>query len=637
MNDPIPPTPPDLGQLKGDYDIVGELGGPSASRNLIATRRSSAGNRRDDDGRVLIEIVQQPEGDEAHALDHLASDTKILSSLRHRRLIPILEGRWLGDDAYAVIRERIDDPSVAEMLAQGETFTNTRTAAILREVHGLLDWAREQNIVHRRLTPDRIFLEPMSDRVRIAFAAGPLPRIRTTDAAVDDTLTVVRLAMAMLTSHANPADYEGRSLAEMRPDLPERLLEETETLLDDPLKGTDVHSFLALIGMADPMAEGESERDRVRAEVLEEQRVEREKLANERAEFERHMEEERGTLAAEGEELRRIFAQEKATLERAFAEAQQRIVVERAQMQRILADERAVLVARRTELERDVAARRAAIEYAAAADRLRINELRAEIQRLGEMEVERKRHAALEELDDSEIKLDTGDLRTPSFIPPIVPPLDEITFRDFDPLAPSKRVSPTPRLSGLSQLEEAVASVTMPRPKRGAERRWAVPAAIAAAIVLLVTSAILLRNRPTGAASPGPTAAVRTLPVAAVHTGSPAATPRSGAPAARPGAPAAVAFADSAVARRWLDSLRAAYPMDLESAMSQAEAAQRSSARAAAAVRAATPVRAARTAAQAEASAADSIARLVPGARIRSDAESQDAAPTSPDTATTSP
>src|SRR4051812_47124738 len=156
MPDAVPLTAPELDSLRGEYDIVGELGGHSTMRAVIATAREQGSKRREDGGRVLIEIVRKPEGDEAHALDHLASDTKILSSIRHRRLIPILEGRWLGEDAFAVVRERIDDPSLAEKLGQGEPFTNTRAAAILREVHGLLEWAREQNIVHRAVSPDRI-------------------------------------------------------------------------------------------------------------------------------------------------------------------------------------------------------------------------------------------------------------------------------------------------------------------------------------------------------------------------------------------------------------------------------------------------------------------------------------------------
>ena len=234
MTDSTRSSEPELNALADDFDIVGELSVGGRTPFLIATRKTGSGKREQDSSRVLIEIVRPPEGDESHALDHLASDTKLLSNLRHRRLVSILEGRWLGDDAFAVVREHVDDPSAADLLARGQPFTNTRTAAILREVHGVLQWAREQDVVHRRVTPDRLFLEPTTDRVRVTFAVGPVQRIRTIDAATEDVVTVVRLAMAMLTGGIRPEEIEGRSFAELRPDLPDRLHEETARLLVEP-------------------------------------------------------------------------------------------------------------------------------------------------------------------------------------------------------------------------------------------------------------------------------------------------------------------------------------------------------------------------------------------------------------------
>src|SRR5215216_1689523 len=97
----------DLTAIAADYDIVGEHARGARTHYLIATRKGVVGKRRDDSSRVLIEIVRPPEGDESHALDHLASDTKLLSNLRHRRLVSILAGKWLSDDAFAVVREYV--------------------------------------------------------------------------------------------------------------------------------------------------------------------------------------------------------------------------------------------------------------------------------------------------------------------------------------------------------------------------------------------------------------------------------------------------------------------------------------------------------------------------------------------------
>ena len=435
MADSTRTTDPDLTNLTADFDIVGELGTGPRTQYLIATRKTTPGKRRDDTDRVLVEVVHPPEGDESHALDHLASDTKLLSGLRHRRLVSIVEGRWLGPDAFAVIREYVDDPSVADLLARGNSFTNTRIAAILREVHGVLQWAREQDVVHRHITPDRLFLEPTSDRVRVTFGAGPLQRVRTTDPTTEDVLTVVRLAVAMLTGGISADEAEGRSVAELRPDLPDRLFEETERLLREPATDEELTLYLALIGMADPVAEGETERDRIRAELVEEQRVEREKLAAERADLDRLIAEERQKLAQEGEELRGAFAQDKAKLEREFAAEQRLLAAERVEMQRIITQERAELQAKREAMQRELGERLAEIERAAAEDRAKIEALRAEDPARGrEGDGAACARPRSRSWTTPRFGVHTGKYATPAFMAPKLAPFPELVFRDDDRL-----------------------------------------------------------------------------------------------------------------------------------------------------------------------------------------------------------
>jgi hypothetical protein len=534
MPDSTRTSEPVFTALADDFDIVGELGAAPGTRFLIATRKTVDDKRRDESGRVIIEIVTPPKGDESHALDHVASDTKLLSTLRHRRLVPIIEGRWIGDDAFAVVREQVDDPSVADLLARGDPFTNVRTAAILREVHGLLQWAREHDVVHRRVTTDRVFLEPTSDRVRVSFAAGPLQRVSPIDPTTADVTTVVRLAVAMLSGGSRPEDTEEQSFAELRPDLPERLHEETERLLKEPATDHDLTLYLALIGMADPVAEGETERDRIRAEVIEEQRVEREKLANERAELERHIEEERQKLVAEGEELRAAFEKEKETLQREFAAAQRLIAAERTEMQRIITEERAELSKKRDALERLAGERIAEIERAAEADRATIEALRERIQTAGEAEMERKRAAALEELDDSELKLNTGRYATPRFVEPQLEPFPGIAFQRDEHLAKKDPVEQPAVEAEPALVMGVVDKIKSPQRPPIAWRRWAVRGGIAAVILITAGSAMVIESRsPDIGTSPRATAP---RPNAAAKPTTPAATPPlAAAPAA--GAP----------------------------------------------------------------------------------------------------
>jgi hypothetical protein len=568
MTDSTRSSEPELSALADDFDVVGEMSVGGRTPFLIATRKSGAGKRQQDSSRVLIEIARPPEGDESHALDHLASDTKLLSNLRHRRLVSILEGRWLGDDAFAVVREYVDDPSAADLLARGEPFTNTRTAAILREVHGVLQWAREQDVVHRRVTPDRLFLEPTTDRVRVSFAVGPVQRIRTTDGATEDVVTVVRLAIAMLTAGLRPEETEGRSFAELRPDLPARLFEETARLLVEPATDAELTLYLALIGMADPVAEGETERDRIRAEVLEEQRVEREKLAKQRADVARLEAEERRRLAEEGEELRGAFAQEKTKLEREFAAAQRLLAAERTEMQRIIAAERAELLAKREALEKEVAVRLAAIERAAASDRASLDALREKILDAAEDELEKRRAEALEDLDDSDIRLDTGSYRTPRFIPPKLSSLPGIAFRRDEHLAKVAPIGePTVPAEPWSVLE-VVRKLRAPRRRPIRWRRWAVRGGIAAAILITAGAAVVIESRYPGFSdTPGASTPAPRVVRAAGTTPPPVAAPSTEVAAPtytnESGVVAAPLSADSVAAKARRDSVRRANPTSL--------------------------------------------------------------------------
>jgi hypothetical protein len=549
---------PDLSSLASDYDIVGELDGTDGARRYVGTRKGDASKRRDDQTGVLITVFTTPAGDEGNALSHLAADTQLLARMAHRRLIPVIEGRWLGDDSFAVVTRRVTEPSLAQRLATGESFTTPRIAAILRDVNGLLDWARGQQIIHRGVMPENIFLEPKTDRVRVSFAIAPIKRIRHS-AEDDDARTIARLATAMLTGEQDPNANEGKSLAELRPGLPERLQEATDTLLSEKHAGTpsDVAAYLALIGMADPLAAGESEAGRIRAEILEEQRVEREAIATERFNFDRMMEQEREKLAADRAELENAVAEERARLERAATE-------ERARLQRTLEDERAALVAKREELERTVAEQRAEMERAAAADRRQIERLRAELKRAGELEIEKKRQTALEDISDDESSLDREELAPPSFLTPVLAPLPALSFDDDSPLLSDDAIDLGPPRELDETLDEVSASSKPIGPTT--RQRWAIVSAAVVGILAVagISAAVIARHGPlpasatTSATSAGEAAA----PIARVRVVTPPVT--AAPPALAESLAAGNAAADSTTtlaALRWMDSVRSAHPL----------------------------------------------------------------------------
>lgn len=552
---------PDLSALSSDYDIVGQLDDAPDYRTYIGTRKNADTKRRDDQTGVFITVVTTPEGDEGNAVTHLAADVKQLAVNPHRRLLPIVEGRWLGEDAFAVVTQRTTDPTLAQRLATGETFSNPRIAAILREINGLLEWARGRDIVHRSLLASHIYLEPKTDRVRVSFAIAPIRRLHHSDAR-DDARTIARLAMAMLTGDVDPRAYEGESLSELRPDLPQRLQESTLALLDEKRtdENPDVAAYLALIGMADPVAAGEAERERIRAEILEEQRAEREKLADERATFERTMAEQRAAFEKETETARLKLDRERAELEAA-------VTKERDALQRAVAAERAALVAMQTELTEAVAQQRAEIERAAARDRGQIEALRERLRAEGEREIERKRETALEDITDGDDVLDREELAAPPFVAPMLAPLEPLSFSGDSPLmrdddisfAPAPDEAPDVAGAALAEPDAPPVATAGPRDRR----RWILSGSVVAVLVLVGITASVLASRETPAprrAAPAASAASAPVAIASPRPDSlRAVTP----PAPAPVQPLVMDSAATRRATRWLDSLKEAHPVEI--------------------------------------------------------------------------
>ncbi|MHB0948394.1 MAG: coiled-coil domain-containing protein [Gemmatimonadaceae bacterium] len=396
----------DMPSIDDRYDVVAELVSREDAKTYIARRREDGSSRRRDDGaEVLIAVFRKPRGGEGDALSLFAADAQLLRAEGHPSLLPIVDAFWAGPEAFAIATPRVVAPTLAELLERGEKFSNFRIAAILRDLNGLLEWAREHKVVHRALSPDTLFIEPATDKVLALFEVRPLARGEFPGAS-DDARTIGSLARPMLAKAGNPRAPDHVPLMELRPDLPQRLVEAVEALALPKGEGAepgDVRSFIAAIAMADAILAGEIEAAHMEAMMIEQQRIEREqwnaeleaherriadleqKLRDERAEMERTLAEERERLAAEREELLQATAKEREELRAATEKEREELRAaterEREELRTTAAAEReallAQLAAEREELHRTTEARRAELERAAEAERRAMAEERS--------------------------------------------------------------------------------------------------------------------------------------------------------------------------------------------------------------------------------------------------------------------
>jgi uncharacterized protein YecT (DUF1311 family) len=179
-------------------------------------------------------------------LTQFAADTRILAKARHPNIIPIIEGRMLANDTFAVVRARVRGSTLDELVSEVGPLPLPRAA--LQDIYSALEWARKGGIFHRQLSPDDVVFQQGSGRVLLAFD----PSNPTVDASWDrcaDARTVGRLAWEMLAGRRSD-EPDAKTLAELRPDLPRRIIEETIALLNCRREGPapNIPAYIHLLG-----------------------------------------------------------------------------------------------------------------------------------------------------------------------------------------------------------------------------------------------------------------------------------------------------------------------------------------------------------------------------------------------------
>ena len=329
----MPPTQPaqpiDLGDLAEQYEILGELAGADGATVHIA-------RRREDGADVQIAVHTAPQGDEGNALSHLAADVNLLEGANVPGLATILGGKWVGQEAFAIVTRRVAAPTLDELLfRRDEQFSLARIAATLSQVNAVITWARDRKVVHRCVSPRSVYIEPGADRVIVAFTPRALP-LTDMPGVEEDGRTIAQLASAMLT-RATP-DRAGKSLRELRPGLPESVLAQADALLSPSrdAERPDVVGFIGAIAMADALKAGEDHLETTRNLIEEQKRAHQAQLEQERAAHDAELAEQRAAHEKTVEDQARRFQKERAEFEDEIAQANAKLEKERA----ALADER---------------------------------------------------------------------------------------------------------------------------------------------------------------------------------------------------------------------------------------------------------------------------------------------------------
>jgi hypothetical protein len=291
----------------------------------------------------MITIVRTPAGGENNELSHYAADAKLLGSVRHPSVLPVIDGRWIGD-SFAVVTERVSGNTLRDELDRDLEFRNPRVAMILQDIWSGLEAAREAGVVHRWVPLDSVYFDSTSKRPIVLLSPAPIPLTGVPGAAAD-ARTIGTLAWAMLTG----APYDptsDRKLADLAPNLASRVVESVERMVQlraaDP--APDVPTALGVIAAGDVLKQGEIEIQAMKEEYSELHRMELEKCETHRMETEQYAAEQAA-----------LITDERALLERLAAEQSASLAAERAEFEKLMAAREERIVGLRLDLEREAA------------------------------------------------------------------------------------------------------------------------------------------------------------------------------------------------------------------------------------------------------------------------------------------
>jgi serine/threonine-protein kinase len=138
-------------ELHDRYELVRPLGKGGMSDVFLAKRIT--------DGTLVAIKVLRPEFTRTMGRQMFHREIALLKSLRHSNILPLLES---GEqrERLCFVSPYADGGSLADRFNEGQRFDPVGTVAIARQLAAALDYAHEQNVVHRDLKPGNIlFLE----------------------------------------------------------------------------------------------------------------------------------------------------------------------------------------------------------------------------------------------------------------------------------------------------------------------------------------------------------------------------------------------------------------------------------------------------------------------------------------------
>lgn len=248
--------------LSGRYRI-GEKIGSGGMGNVYAATREDLGHMP-----VAVKILHEIPGREEEILSRFRREAETIARLNHPNIVRVLDFVVPPVGPPCLVMERLEGQSMAAVIQGHGPLSPGRTVFIVTQILSALTAAHDQNVVHRDLKPDNVFLTSISgldDIVRVldfgvAKIVGPEDSVHLTH---DGALVGTPAYMSPEQARAEEVDARsdlyavGAMMYECLSGLP-------------PIRANNPHAMLARIqeGVSDPLGALRPELDPALVDVV---------------------------------------------------------------------------------------------------------------------------------------------------------------------------------------------------------------------------------------------------------------------------------------------------------------------------------------------------------------------------------
>jgi TonB family protein len=202
MSGSLDPRSGVLSGIESDYEILDELGRGGVSVVYLARDRVLGRN-------VAIKVIRDGFLDDAEASARFEREARMLASLQHPNIVTLFGAKRLAGGSLALVMQHGDWQTLKPVIREHGALPIEQVRRVLTDISSALVYLHRQNVVHRDVKPENIFLERGGGRALLSDFG--IARSGDGQASVTLTGVVIGTPAYMSPEQIDGAELSGRS------------------------------------------------------------------------------------------------------------------------------------------------------------------------------------------------------------------------------------------------------------------------------------------------------------------------------------------------------------------------------------------------------------------------------------------